>query len=175
VILSRRKLDISTRYLQQRLDALKKGHQGQKTKSAQLFAGLLAEQQKFRQTGPAYRFLYAEPQLLSSALARCLAEDDWILKVQTIAAMLRLKLDYRLTEAVSAELNNPNWPVRLMAVFALARTQDEKFKPVLSWTAKNDPQPQVRKLAALLSGSVETARGEPVEPNTKDVNSSPAD
>jgi hypothetical protein len=170
VILSRRKLDISTRYLQQRLDALKKGHQGQKTKSAQLFAGLLAEQQKFRQTGPAYRFLYAEPQLLSSALARCLAEDDWILKVQTIAAMLRLKLDYRLTEAVSAELNNPNWPVRLMAVFALARTQDEKFKPVLSWTAKNDPQPQVRKLAALLSGKVETARGELVEPNTNDIN-----
>ncbi len=155
VILKRRRLDINTRYLQQKFDALKGGQQGQKTKSVQLFAGLLAEQQKFRQAGPAYRFIYTEPQLLSSALARCLAEDDWILKVQTIAAMLRLKLDYRLTQAVSAELNNPNWPVRLIAVFILDRNQKEKFKPVLSWTAKNDPHPMVRQLAAILSGSIE--------------------
>lgn len=194
VILKRRKLDLNTLYLQQRFDALKKGHQGQKTKSAQLFAGLLAEQQKFRQTGPAYRFMYVEPQLLTSALARCLAGDDWILKVQTIAAISRLKLDYRLTQAVSEELENPNWPVRLMAVFILAGSQDEKFLPVLSWTVKNDPQPQVRELAALLSGNVEAGytepaypeqpvvskaepsrgveptRGEPVEPNSNDSN-----
>jgi hypothetical protein len=155
VVITRQKLNLDTRYLQQRFDALKKGQQGQKTKSAQLFAGLLAEQQNFRQTRPAYRFMYAEPQLLSSALARCLSEDDWVLKVQTIAAMLRLKLDYRLTQAVSAELENPNWQVRLIAVFALARSQEEKFLPVLQWTAKNDPYPAVKQLAALLSGSVE--------------------
>ena len=195
LILKRRKLDLNARYLQQRFDALKKGQLGQKVKSAQLFAGLLAEQQQFRQTGrPAYRFMYTEPQLLSSALARCLSEDDWILKTQTIAAMQRLKLDYRLTEAVSAELENPNWPVRLMAVFVLAKSQDEKFLPVLSWIAKNDRHPMVKQFAAILSGNVITdlsavadtndvnqpikketdnitpARGEPAEPNTNETN-----
>jgi len=158
VILKRRKLKLNTRYLQQRFDAIKRGHQGQKTKSAQLFAGLLAEQQKCRQTGPAYQFMYAEPELLSSAIARCLSEDDWVLKVQTMAAMLKLKLDYRLTEAVSEELSNSNWPVRLMAVLTLAGNQDEKFSSVLNWTAKNDPQPIVKELAAILAGDAETDR-----------------
>jgi hypothetical protein len=57
-----------------------------------------------------------------------------------------------------------------MAVFALARTQDEKFKPVLSWTAKNDPQPQVRKLAALLSGSVAPVLSNTERTDTNDIN-----
>jgi len=156
VIITRHKLNLDTHYLQQRLDAITKGHQGQKAKSAQLFAGLLVEQQEFRRSGPTYRFIYAEPQLLSSALARCFSENDWILKVQTIAAMQRLKLDYRLTEAVSEELENPNWPVRLIAVFSLAQNEGEKFMPVLSWLAKNDPHPMVKELAAILSGNVET-------------------
>ena len=166
LIIKRRKLDLNTRYLQQKFDAIKKKQPGQKAKSVQLFAGLLAEQQMFRQTGrPAYRFIYAEPQLLSSALASCLSENDWILKAQTIAAMQRLKLDYRLAEAVSAELENPNWPVRLIAVYVLAKSQDEKFLPVLNWLAKNDQHPMVKQLAAILSGNVA-----PAEPNTSDVN-----
>jgi len=152
IVLSHRKLDLNTRYLQQRLDTLKTGQQSQKTKSANLFAGLFAEQQEFRRTGPAYRFIYTEPQVLSSALAKCLSDDDWILKVQTMVAMLRLKLDYRLTQAVSAELENPNWPVRLVAVFILAQNQGRQFTPVLSWTAKNDLNPRVRQLAAILLG-----------------------
>jgi len=170
VSLTRRKLDLNTRYLQQRLDALKKGHQGQKTKSAELFAGLLAEQQQFRQTSPAYRFIYAEPQLLSSALARCLSEDDWILKAQTIAAMLRFKLDYRLTDAVSAELENPKWPVRLMAVFILDKDQSQEFKPVLDWTAKNDAHPMVRQLAAILSGNFEPVLSTAEKADSNDSN-----
>jgi hypothetical protein len=151
VILKRRKLDLNTQYLRQRFDAMKKGHQGQKAQSAQLFAGLLAEQQKLRQTGTSYRFMYAEPELLSSALARCLVENDWVLKVQTMAAMQRLKLDYRLTEAVSQELHNQYWPVRLMAVVILAHNQ-QQFTPVLSWTQQNDPHPLVKQMASVLAG-----------------------
>jgi hypothetical protein len=100
--------------------------------------------------------------------------------------MQRLKLDYRLTEAVSAELENPDWPVRLIAVFILAKSQDENFLPVLSWIAKNDQHPMVKQLAAILSGNVEpeyvkhasserpvVSEVEPsreAEPNTNDVN-----
>jgi hypothetical protein len=171
MILKRRKLELNTRYIQQRFDALKRGKLGQKARSVQLFAGLLAEQQQFRQSGrSAYRFMYIEPELLSSALARCLSEDDWILKTQIIALMQRLKLDYRLTQAVSGELENPNWPVRLVAVYVLAKNQAESFLPVLSWTAKNDHHPMVKQLAALLSGNIEPESVEPAEPNTSDVN-----
>jgi hypothetical protein len=164
-ILRLRKLDLNTQYLQQRLDALKKGHPGQKIKSVQLFAGLLAEQQSFTQIGTKYRFIYAEPELLSSAITRCLAEDDWVLKVQTIAALLKLKLDYRLTDAVSAELHNRYWPVRLMAVFILAQNQGKDFLPVLNWTANNDSDPVVKDMAAALAAEItnegKTAAGSP--------------
>jgi hypothetical protein len=153
VILKRRKLDLDTKYLQQRLDAIKKGHQGQKTQSVQLFAGLLAEQQEFRRSGPVYRFMYAEPELLSSALARCLTGNDWILKVQTMAVMQKLKLDYRLTEAVSNDLHNQYWPARLIAVFTLANQRQQQFMPVLNWKAQNDPHPLVKQMAAVFSGN----------------------
>jgi len=151
-ILKLRKLDLNTRYLQQRFDAIKKGHQGQKIKSAQLFAGLLAEQQDLSVSGPRYRFMYAESELLSSAITRCLAEDDWVLKVQTMAALLKLKLDYRLTEAVSVELHNRYWPARLMAVFILAANQGKDFIPVLEWTTNNDSSSVVKGMAAVLAG-----------------------
>ncbi|MDD5011501.1 MAG: hypothetical protein PHQ00_05205 [Phycisphaerae bacterium] len=153
-VLKLSKLDLNTKYLQQRLDAIKKGHQGQKIKSAQLFAGLLAEQQSQADTGPKYRFMYAEPQLLSSALARCLSEDDWVLKVETMAALLRLKLDYRLTEAVSAELHSRYWPVRLMAIFVLAENQSRDFLSVLNWTANNDNSQTVKDMAAALAAGI---------------------
>jgi hypothetical protein len=149
-ILKLRKLDLNTKYLQQRLEAIKRGHQGQKIKSAQLFAGLLAEEQSFSRTGPKYKFIFAEPELLSSALARCMSEDDWVLKVQTMASLLKLKLDYRLTEAVSTELHNKFWPVRLMAVFVLAQNQGKDFLPVLKWTANNDNSQVVKDMAAAL-------------------------
>lgn len=151
IVLKRRKLDLTTQYLQQKLEAIKKGHQGQKAQSAQLFAGLLAEQQNLRQNGTPYKFMYAESELLSSALARCLVENDWVLKVQTIAAMKKLKPDYRITEAVSADLRNPYWPVRLAAIFILAKNQ-QNFTPVLEWTQQNDPNPLVRQMASILAG-----------------------
>ena len=151
IVLKRRKLDLNTQYLQQRLDAIKKGHQGQKAQSAQLFAGLLTEQQKLRQDGTKYKFMYAESELLSSALARCLVENDWVLKIQTMAAMQRMKLDYRITETISEDLRNQYWPVRLMAVFVLAKNQ-RNFAPVLAWTQQNDPHPLVRQMASILAG-----------------------
>jgi len=167
VVLKRRKLDLTTQYLQQRFDSMDKGQQGQKIKSAQLFAGLLAEQQKLSQMGTKYRFAYAEPELLSSALAKCLAEDDWILKVQTIAVLLKVKLDYRLIETVSAQLDNNYWPVRLMTAFILAENQGDDFMPVLKWMVENDNSPMVKDMAATLSGVVITIKEKVADANDK--------
>ncbi|MCD4831511.1 MAG: hypothetical protein K8R02_06855 [Anaerohalosphaeraceae bacterium] len=151
VVIKRRRLDLTTKYLQQRLDALSKGHQGQKIKSAQLFAGLLSEQQEMAKYGKSlYRLKYAEPQLLTSAISKCIAEDDWVLKTQSIAAVLGLRCDWRLTKAVSDELDNPNWPVRLMAFYVLSKNADEKFKPVLQWAANYEQNEMVKNMANLL-------------------------
>ncbi len=153
-ILKRRKLELNTDYLQQRFDILKKGQQGQKIKSAQLFAGLLAEQQNLSGKKPKYKLVYVEPELLSSALAVCMTGDDWILKVQTMAAMQKFKLDYRLTESVSAQLDNRYWPVRLMAMFILAENQRQDFLPVLKWMAEKDGSSAVKDMAAALSAGI---------------------
>ena len=151
VAIKRQKLNLSTKYLQQRLDALKRGHQGQKIKSAQLFAGLLCEQQEMRKSGKAlYKFKYAEPQLLSSAIVRCLSEDDWVLKCESILTGRMFRPDYRLVEAISGELDNDNWPVRLAAVFVMGNSGDEKFAKVLDWASKYDTDQMVKDMALLL-------------------------
>lgn len=151
VVIKRRKLQFDTIYLQQRFDALKSGKQGQKIKSAQLFAGLLAEQQRLAEMKNRYRFLYCEPGLLTSALSRCLDEDDWVLKVETISALRYVKLDYRLLEAVSEQLEYKDWPVRLMSIFILSDKQGDNFIPVLKWINTNDSSQLVKDMAAELS------------------------
>ena len=150
----RRKLALDLRYLQQRLDTITTGFYGQKVKSARLFASLLAEQQSMTENGgPLYRLVYAEPALLKSALVRIMNESEWNIKLQTMAALLPLKLDYSLIEAVSSQLDNENWPVRLMAVFTLAKAQQQNFQQVIDWTAKYDENRIVRDMAIALGAA----------------------
>ncbi|OQA03422.1 MAG: hypothetical protein BWY69_00469 [Planctomycetes bacterium ADurb.Bin401] len=153
VVLKRRKLQLDTLYLQQRFDALKSGKQGQKIKSAELFAGLLAEQQRLAGMSNRYRFLYCEPGLLTSALSRCLNEDDWVLKVEAMASLQNIRLDYRLIESISAQLDYKDWPVRLLSLFILSDKQGENFLPVLEWVNKNENDPLVKEMAAALSST----------------------
>jgi hypothetical protein len=151
VIVKRRKLDLDTLYLQQRFDALKSGKQGQKIKSVQLFAGLLAEQQNLANMKNRYKFLYCEPGLLTSAIAKCMGEDDWVLRVETMAALQNVNLDYRLIDAISEQLDYKAWPVRLLALFTLAEEQGANFQPVLKWTSTNDTQQLVKDMAMELT------------------------
>ena len=165
-IIKRRKLNLDTYYLQQKFGALQSGQQGQKIKSAELFTGLLAEQQILSQIGTKYKFVYAEPGLLTSAIASCLTGDDWVLKVRIIAALQKINLDYRLIESVSGQLEDRFWPVRLMSVCVLAQKQKESFLPVLSWVNKNDTEQIVKDLAAAMSGGRITAE-KPVDSNSQ--------
>jgi hypothetical protein len=153
VIIKRRKLELDTLYLQQRFDALKGGKQGQRIKSVQLFAGLLAEQQDLATMPQRYKFLYCEPGLLTSAIAKCMNEDDWVLKVQAIQAVQNLNLDYRLVDGISMQLDNNSWPVRLMAVYTLGEKQGPNFQTVLTWVTSNDTNKLVKGMAAELSTS----------------------
>ncbi len=149
----RKKLVLNLRYLQQRFDAISDGRYGQKVKSARLFAGLLAEQQSMAETGPLYKLMYAEPELLKSALARIMEDDNWNIKVQALAAVLPLKLDYSIIEDVSVQLGDENWPVRVMAAFILAKSQQQRFQNVTDWLAEHDQSQIVRDMVIALGAA----------------------
>ncbi|MHC4618722.1 MAG: hypothetical protein ACYTEQ_13335 [Planctomycetota bacterium] len=147
-------VELGNRYLQNRLDALSKGRQGPKIKTAQLFAGLLMEQQAMAGREPLYRFAYADwmPDVLKSALVHNLADEAWTVKVHTMAAITSLPLDYELTSAAAKCLNDTHWPCRLMATHLLAKSENRNFSKVLDWTAKYDPNENVRRMAIALGG-----------------------
>jgi len=147
-------LKITEKFLQNRLDSLARGRQAQKGEAARLFAGLLKEQQLFSKQKAPYPYIWAEwlPEILISALQQNLADDNWIVKLQTMAAMLKLPLDYKLTLAVSECLNHKDWPVRLTALFLLADDQKTQFQKVLDWTAKQDSNEYVQQMAIALGG-----------------------
>lgn len=164
----RKKIPLDSRYLRQRLDAIASGQYGQKVRSAKLFAGLLAEQQSMTETGPLYRLMYMEPARLKSALIRIMDENDWDIRLQTMAAMLPLKLDYELIEAVAERLTDEKWPIRMMSVFMLAKSQ-QQFQSVVDWTAEHDENQLVRDMALAL-GAV--AKPEKIDlPTAEDPNS----
>jgi len=157
LVVQRPRIELDNKFLQNRLDTLKKGQQGQKIKGAQLFAGLLTEQSVFGGTSrrqPPYKFTYADwmPPLLKSALSRNLADEDWVVRVHTMAYMISLPLDYELIDALSKNLNDSNWPVRIMAMYLLAKSQGSSFNKVLDWTAQYDSNKLVADMAVALGG-----------------------
>jgi hypothetical protein len=156
-------VDLSSRYLQNRLDSFTKGQQGQKIKTAQLFAGLLKEQQVMAGREPPYKIAHADwmGELVGSVLSRNLSDEDWPVRVHTMVAMLDLPLDYDLANAVAESLHSPHWPVRLMSVFLLAKSQGDNFVKVLDWTAKYDPDIHVRQMAVALGGKRPPAQQPP--------------
>lgn len=155
VTVKRNATEINTKYLQNRIDSITKGRQGQKIKSAQLFVGLLAEQNAMAGHQPMYKFTYADwmPEMLKSALLNALNDDDWVVRVHTMAAMYQMPLDYDLIEAVSDSINSVHWPARLIALAILAKNQNQTFSKVLDWTAKYDDSQLVREMAIALGAT----------------------
>ena len=89
---------------------------------------------------PLYNFIYAEwmPELLKSGLLYGLSQSDWVTKVQIMAEMGSLPLDYDLINAVSLNLTESHWPVRMMAAYLLSKTKSRNYTKVLDWMAKYD-------------------------------------
>jgi len=156
IIVKRPGIELTGRYLRNRLSSLTKGQQGQKIKTAQLFIGLLMEQHTMANRQPLYKFMYADwmPALLKSALLHNLTSDDWAAKVHTMADMTSLPLDYELIDALAENLNDTHWPVRLMAIYLLTKNQNGNFAKVLDWAAKYDSSKPVRDMAIALGGAV---------------------
>ncbi|MBA7640938.1 hypothetical protein ES703_48609 [subsurface metagenome] len=173
---------ISAPYLRHQINSLPRGDQEQKVRTARLFAGLLAEQQAVHKRRTDYQFMYADwmPAVLKSVLLKCLKDEDWNVKTQTMAAMVGLPLNGKLINAVAENLNDSEWPVRLMALYLLANN-NRNFSKVLDWTARYDSNALVREMAVALGGSEPEPEPEPEtvvpaglqEPNLTNIESEP--
>jgi tetratricopeptide (TPR) repeat protein len=155
VLVKRARVELSGKYLRNRLNSLSKGQQGQKIKAARLFAGLLAEQHKMANRQPPYKFMDADwmPAMLKSALVHNLADDDWVVKVHTMADMLSVPMDYEMINTAAENLKDTNWPTRLMAIYLLAKNQDSNFDKVLDHYAKYDQSRFISDMAIALGAA----------------------
>jgi len=155
VAVERPGIKLTGKYLQNRFSSLSKGQQGQRIKAAELFAGLLTEQNAMANREPLYKFTYADwmPAMLKSALLQSIADSNWVVKVHTMAAMLSVPLDYEMINAVAQNLNDTHWPVRLMAIYLLDKNQQSNFGKVLDWSAKYDTSRLVRDMAIALGAA----------------------
>jgi len=151
--------ELTRKYLISRFSSISEGQLGQKIQTAQLFIGLLMEQHAMSNRKPPYRFVYADWSVLRSALThesgllRNPAEGEWDVKVHTMAEMLSLPLDHELISAVAENLNHSKWPVRIMAIYLLAKSPGRKFDRVLEWAAQYDSSVLVRDMAIILGRS----------------------
>jgi len=156
----RQGIELSAKYLRNRFNLISQGQQSQKIKTAQLFIGLLMEQHAMSNRKPPYRLVYADwmwnmfrnALLHESGLLRNPGEGEWVVKVHTMAEMIYLPMDPELVSAVAENLSSDNWPVRMMAMYLLARTQQGRFHKVLDWAATYDPDQLVREMAEALGG-----------------------
>ncbi len=165
LVVKRPGADLSSTYLRNRFDLISTGQTSQKIEIARLFVGLLKEQHAMVEHGTLYRYKYADwmPDLLRSALLLKSglllnpADAEWPVKVHTMAQMLSLPLDHKLINAVAENLNHPDWPVRMMAIYLLAKGDPMYigggFSKVLDWTAKNDSNLLVHDMAVALSAA----------------------
>jgi hypothetical protein len=151
-------VELTTNYLRDRFNSIARDNIDQKIRTAQLFTGLLMEQYAMSEGEPLYKHMSADwmAPLLRSALShesgllRHPGETEWVVKVYTMTEMLGLPLDHELMKAMAENLNHPQWPVRMMAMYLLAVKQQGVFDKVLDWTIEHDPSPSVRDIAASL-------------------------
>ena len=169
-------VNISGPYLQNRLNALATGRPGQKIMTARLFSGLLLEY--YNTAGKkTYRKRDIEPQLLRSAIVKCLQDEDWSVKVETTLGLSDIQLDYQLQEALSTNLTDSFWPVRMASLWVLGRAPSESFKKVLDWTAANDSSIYVVNTAVALGAKAPKSQVAPAQSHVtepKDQQTEPA-
>ena len=161
ISINRPAVDITAGYVRNRFHAISSGQEGQKIQTARLFTGLLQEQHAMAEHGTLYPYRYADwlPDLLRSSLVSASGlllgqgRDDWPVMVSTMADMLPMQIDQELATAAAKNLNHPRWPVRLMAIYLLARRSGGNFDAVLDWVARQDDHELVRSIAMSLQST----------------------
>lgn len=174
----RRGVNVSRESLIRQLGYLSSGQMKQRVRSAELFAGLLMEHYDKEDIGLSYKPSEVELPLLTSAIRKGIKDEDWTVKMQTMAALLPMRhsMEFSFINNISECLYDDQWPVRLMALHLLNKTQGQGFKPVLDSKAESDIEPIVRKFAGglvkLNFGAdilPEAEQGDDFDPNTQEL------
>lgn len=140
----------SRELINNRLDALAKGYHAQKVQAARMFASLLRERMAMDKGLVKYKAVTLDPSLLRSAMIRAIGDSDWTVQVLSMVSIAGLEMDYDLTNAVSAGLQNKNWPVRMTSLYLLGSGEGRDFDKVLKWYMEKDKDDKVQKMAAIL-------------------------
>ncbi|MHC4122087.1 MAG: tetratricopeptide repeat protein [Planctomycetota bacterium] len=174
------RLEITIKYLQNRLNSLSTGARGSKVQSAELFAGLLMEQHVMANREPMYKVVHADwmPVMLKSGIRYSIRKSNWVGRIKIMSAMLELPLDYGMIEEVSKNLYDTYWPVRMMTLLLLHRNQADNFQQVIDWVARYDLNEFVREMAIALGAiAPEPEKQETIPdangPNSVDANQPP--
>ncbi|HSV27225.1 MAG TPA: hypothetical protein VLH60_04965 [Sedimentisphaerales bacterium] len=149
--IERRGVSATREFVANRLDALASGYQSQKVRAARMFVSFLRESRAAAEGRINYEAARLEPALLKSAVISALNDVDETVKVQTMAAMPGMELDYDLLSAVSEGLSSEHWPTRLMCIYLLASAQGEDFAKVLNWHIESDKDVNVRRMAEVMA------------------------
>jgi len=154
ITLKRPGLNLSRQLLMERLDSVSKGQTAQKIQAAREMAGLWMEQVENTRLRIQYRHNQVDPVVYLDALRRCLDSEDWVVVATTLSVLDAISdpIPYEMVQAISPLLQNPNWPVRMMAMDLLSRSGPGQFQKVLDWVAASDPYPLVRELAVSFGG-----------------------
>jgi hypothetical protein len=157
----RRGVALSRNFLLQRLD-----QSGQKYQAASLFTGLLAEQKAFSLSHADFKHVQVDESLLVDAVRKILVDKDWKIRVHTLNRLFSLSvpIDEGMMGEVSENLNHDEWPVRLMAMYLLAKAQPESFRKVLDWTCQHDVHAINRRMAFALGAQEPVSNTQAAEP-----------
>ena len=158
---------LTSEYLVGRLDALTKGQEGLKIRSAELFTGLYAEQLAYQAGTIRYRHTQADSALLKDSIRLAVGDENWKVGVHMLILLAEysIPLDYPTIVTVSELLDHEQWAVRMAAMWLLANQQKSSFQSVLDWKAQYDPFWLNRQLAINLGGVVK--KPVPTEPDLK--------
>jgi tetratricopeptide (TPR) repeat protein len=145
-------INLTASFLQNRLDSMTTGQQSQLFRTTSLFTGLLKEQQAFAGKVPSYALKYDDwmPQMLRSAVVFGLQQDKWPVKALVTSQLTGLKMNYEITRVLSSNLNDENWPLRLITLYVLTKADTDDFSKVLDYYARNDANWLVKELAGSL-------------------------
>jgi tetratricopeptide (TPR) repeat protein len=145
----RRGVNASHETLIRELGYLSTGQIKQRVRSGELFAGLLMEHYEKASGELSYEALDVALPLLTSAIRKSLKDEDWTVRMQTMASLLPMQhqMEFSFVRQISESLYDDQWPVRMMAIYLLSRTQGDGFRQVLEGKSEDDPEAIVRQFA----------------------------
>ena len=104
-------------------------------------------------SGADFEHVRVEEALLTDSVRKMLVDKDWKIRVYTLSRLLSLSIPLDgIVREVSENLNHDKWPVRLIAMYLLAKAQPETFQKVLDWTVQHDSYELNRRMAIALGG-----------------------